>query len=57
MNKPVKIAVLDSVERKYWVSDEGRTDSQKFIDLLSPKNAAAEFDVFYVTENQFSNFA
>ncbi len=53
MNKPVKVAILDSVERKYWVSDEGRTDSQKFIDLLSPNNASAEFDVFYVTENQF----
>src|SRR5210317_699739 len=53
MNKPVKIAVLDAVERKYWASDEGRTDSQKFIDLLSPMNSLAEFDVYYVTENQF----
>lgn len=53
MNKPVRIAVLDSVERKYWASDEGRTDSQKFIDLLSPINPSAEFDVYFVTENQF----
>ena len=53
MDKAVKVAVLDAVERKYWASDEGRTDSQKFIDLLSPLNPAAEFDVFYVTENQF----
>lgn len=53
MNQSVKVAVLDSVERKYWAIDEGRTDSQKFIDLLSPLNPAAEFEVFYVTENQF----
>lgn len=53
MNKPIKVAVLDAVERKYWADDEGRTDSQKFIDLLSPFNPAAEFEVFYVTENQF----
>ena len=53
MDKPIKAAVLDAVERKYWADDEGRTDSQKFIDLLSPLNPAAEFEVFYVTENQF----
>ncbi len=53
MNKPFKIAVLDAVERKYWASDEGRADSQKFIDLLAPVNPSASFDVYYVTENEF----
>ncbi len=53
LNKPIKIAVLDAVERKYWASDEGRSDSQKFIDLLAPLNASASFEVFYVTENKF----
>lgn len=53
MKKAIRIAVLDAVERKYWASDEGRTDSQKFIDLLAPINPAAEYEVFYVTENRF----
>ncbi len=53
MDKVIKIAVLDAVERKYWASDEGRTDSQKFIDLLAPLNPSASFEVFYVTENEF----
>ena len=53
MDKAVKVAVLDAVERKYWADDAGRTDSQKFIDLLSPLNPAAEFEVYYVTENRF----
>lgn len=52
-SKNIKIAVLDAVERKYWASDEGRTDSQKFIDLLAPINPSASFDVYYVTEHAF----
>ena len=53
VSKTINIAVLDAVQRKYWADDEGHTDSQKFIDLLSPINPAASFDVFYVTENEF----
>ncbi len=53
VNKAIKIAVLDAVQRKYWADDEGHTDSQKFIDLLSPINPSASFDVFYVTEEEF----
>ncbi len=53
MSKAIHIAVLDAVQRKYWADDEGHTDSQKFIDLLSPLNPSASFDVYYVTENEF----
>lgn len=53
MNKAINIAILDAVQREYWADDEGHTDSQKFIDLLSPINPAACFDVFYVTEDEF----
>lgn len=53
MSKTINIAILDAVQREYWADDEGHTDSQKFIDLLSPIYPAASFDIFYVTENQF----
>ncbi len=53
MSKAIKIAILDSVQRVYWADDEGKTDSQKFIDLLAPINPSVSFDVFYVTENVF----
>lgn len=53
MSKAINIAILDAVQREYWADDEGHTDSQKFIDLLSPINPLASFDVFYVTENEF----
>lgn len=53
MNKKIKIAVLDSVPRKYWADDEGITDAQKFIDLLAPENPLASFSIYYVSEHQF----
>jgi GMP synthase-like glutamine amidotransferase len=53
MNRPIKIAVLDSVPRKDWADDDGYTDSQKFIDLLAPQNLAAEFSTYYVSEHHF----
>lgn len=53
MNKEIKIAVLDSVPRKYWADDDGITDSQKFIELLAPENSLASFSTYYVTEHQF----
>lgn len=37
----------------FWKDDLGITDSQKFIDLLQPLNDAAEFDVYYVSKDEF----
>lgn len=53
MHKKIKIAVLDSVPRKYWADDGGFTDASKFIDLLRPENPSASFSTYYVTEFQF----
>lgn len=53
MNQPVRIAILDAVPEEYWGDDLGITDSKKFIELLQPLNAAARFDVYYVSNNQF----
>ena len=53
VKKAVRVAVLDSVPRSYWKDDLGITDSQKFVDLLSPKNPRAMFDCYYVTEYEF----
>lgn len=53
MNKAVRIAVLDSVPRKYWADDGGITDAQKFIELLAPENPLASFSTYYVSEHQF----
>jgi GMP synthase-like glutamine amidotransferase len=53
MNKEIKIAVLDSVPRKYWADDGGITDAQKFIDLLTPENTLARFSTYYVSEQKF----
>ncbi len=53
MNKEIKIAVLDSVPRKYWADDGGITDAQKFIELLAPENPLASFSTYYVSEHQF----
>ena len=48
-----RIAILDSVPKIYWKEDNGITDGEKFIDLLSPVNPNAIFDIFYVSENHF----
>ncbi|MFT4606589.1 MAG: GMP synthase-like glutamine amidotransferase [Urechidicola sp.] len=53
MNAEIKIAVLDSVPRKYWADDGGITDAQKFIELLAPENPLACFSTYYVAEHQF----
>lgn len=53
MNKEIKIAVLDSVPRKYWADDGGITDAQKFIELLEPENPLASFSTYYVSEHEF----
>jgi GMP synthase-like glutamine amidotransferase len=52
-NQPIRIAILDAVPEEYWADDLGITESQKFIDLLQPLNAAARFDVYYVSKNHF----
>lgn len=53
MHQPINIAILDSVPEVYWADDIGVTDSQKFVDLLQPFNAAASFDIYYATRNEF----
>ena len=53
MHQVISVAILDAVPEVYWADDHGITDSQKFIDLLQPLNAAARFDVFYTSKNQF----
>jgi GMP synthase-like glutamine amidotransferase len=53
VNSPVKIAVLDAVPKSYWADDEGFTDAQKFVDLLSPTNPQAVFGSYYVAEGEF----
>jgi GMP synthase-like glutamine amidotransferase len=53
MNKEIRIAVLDSVPRKYWADDGGITDAQKFIELLAPENSLASFSTYYVSEHNF----
>ena len=53
LDKPIKIAILDSVPRSYWADDEGITDAQKFVDLLAPTNPRAILDIYYVSEYEF----
>jgi len=53
LHQAIRIAVLDAVPEVYWADDHGITDSQKFIDLLQPLNAAARFDVYYVSKDRF----
>ena len=53
MHQAIRIAILDSVPEVYWADDHGITDAQKFIDLLQPLNAAARFDVYFTSKNQF----
>jgi GMP synthase-like glutamine amidotransferase len=52
MNHSIKIAVIDSVPKIHWQDDEGITDGEKFVDLLSSQNNAAQFDIYYAAENQ-----
>ncbi len=49
MFQPIKIAILDAVPRVYWSDDEGITDAQKFVDLLSPENPQAWLDTYRVS--------
>jgi GMP synthase-like glutamine amidotransferase len=53
LQQQVKVAILDAVPEIYWKDDLGNTDSQKFVDLLQPFNAAAQFDVYYTSKYQF----
>jgi len=53
MKQTIKIAILDAVPESYWADDLGITDAQKFIDLLQPLNAAARFDVYFTSNDQF----
>ena len=49
----MKIAILDTVPRSCWDHDEGITDGQKFVSLLSLTEPGGEYPVFYVTEDEF----
>ena len=53
MSSSLQIAILDAVPEIYWADDLGITDSQKFIDLLEPRDPDARFDVFYVSKQEF----
>ena len=53
MLRQIKIAILDAVPRVYWADDEGITDAKKFVDLLAPENPKAQFDTYFVSENNF----
>ncbi len=49
----IRIAVVDSVPKKYWHHDENITDGEKFVELLQPQNPNAQMDIFYGAEHQF----
>ena len=47
----MKLGILDTVPRNYWSTDLGITDSEKFIDLLTPVMPDATLDQLFVAEN------
>ena len=53
MNQALKVAILDAVPEIYWADDLGITDAQKFVELLQPFNSAAQYDIYYVSNDQF----
>ena len=52
MSEKIRIAVIDAVPEIYWGDDEGITDGEKFVDLLSAQNDQADFDIYYAAVNQ-----
>lgn len=53
MKQAIKVAILDAVPEVYWADDLGITDGQKFVELLQPLNSVAQYDIYYVSRNQF----
>ena len=53
MNQAIRVAILDAVPEIYWADDLGISDGQKFFELLQPLNSAAQYNVYYVTRDEF----
>ena len=49
----MKIGLLDTVPRSYWSTDLGITESEKFIDFLTPVMPDATLDQLFVAENEW----
>ena len=49
----MKLGILDTVPRNYWSTDLGITDSEKFIDFLTPLMPDATLDQLFVAENEW----
>ena len=49
----MRIAILDAVPEVYWKDDEGFTDGEKFVDLLSASDPLSEFTIYYTTRMEF----
>ena len=47
----MKLGILDTVPRSYWSTDLGITESEKFVDFLTPLMPDATLNQFFVTEN------
>ena len=49
----MKIGLLDTVPRSYWSTDLGITESEKFVDFLTPLMPDATLDQLFVAENEW----
>ena len=49
----MKLGILDAVPREYWSTDEGITDSEKFVAMLKPVMDGATLDKFFVVEGEW----
>ena len=49
----MKLGLLDTVPRSYWSTDLGITESEKFVDFLTPLMPDATLDQFFVAENEW----
>ena len=49
----MKIAILDTVPEEFWHHDNGVTDGEKFVYMLSPWLPDVDLAVYYVAESQF----
>ena len=49
----MKLGILDTVPRSYWSSDLGITESEKFIDFLTPLMPDAKLDQLFAAENEW----
>jgi|LULX01.1.fsa_nt_gb GMP synthase-like glutamine amidotransferase len=49
----MKLGILDAVPRKYWATDQGITDSEKFIAMLEHVMENTVFSKFFVAEGEW----